>query len=102
MRLYSLLLRLYPSDVRYAYGREMRDAFAVTIARARRRGAIPCASTAARELIALAIDVVAQRASTIYSHRSFHSRRPPDLSMVRPPNMSKDEWFGWDRSQPPR
>ena len=46
------------------------------------------------ELVLLVVDVAAERVSVLYSHRSFHGRRRPDLGVVRPPNMSKDEWFG--------
>ena len=94
MRIYNALLRLYPADVRFAYGREMRDAYAARRARRRVRGVIAVIAGDTRETLALLVDVLAERVSALYSHRSFHGPRRPDLGMVRPPNVGKSEWFG--------
>lgn len=94
MRAYTWLLRLYPEDVRYAYECEMRDDFARRLAAACQTGNLAVARTVIVGISGLLIDVAAQRAHTLYSHRSFHGRRRPDPGVVRPPNMSKGEWFG--------
>ncbi len=42
----------------------------------------------------LIVDGLAERAATLYSHHSFRGRRTPNPGQVRPPNMSKSEWYG--------
>ena len=42
----------------------------------------------------LILDGLAERISTLYSHQSFRGRRTPNPGQVRPPNMSKVEWYG--------
>lgn len=93
MRIYRWLLRLYPSDVRYAYGREMQQAFGRQVAMWRGCGRVALTLGVMRVVGALLIDAAAERTSTLYSHRSFHGPRTPDLGVVRPPNVSKTEWF---------
>jgi hypothetical protein len=91
---FKTVLRLYPQDIRFAYGDEMIGGFAAGVGAMRRRplGRVTYALT---QFTLLILDIAAERVSSLYSHRSFHGRRAPDLGVVRPPNMGKDEWFGW-------
>jgi len=43
--------------------------------------------------MSLLIDAIVQRLWTFGSHPSFSGWCPPDLGVVRPPNMGKQEWF---------
>jgi hypothetical protein len=97
MQCYFWLLRLYPQDVRHAYGQQLQDSFRDRIARVRQRGLATLALTVAKDIAFLLIDIAAERVAALYSHRSFHGRCEPDLGVVRPPNMSKAEWFGSER-----
>jgi hypothetical protein len=93
MWIYARLLRLYPSDVRYAYEREMLDSFGQHVTTWRRNGRAALALAIGRAISILLVDIAAERISGLYSHRSFHGPRKPDWGMVRPPNVSKAEWF---------
>jgi hypothetical protein len=88
---FSTLIRLYPADVRYAYGVEMVEDFEQRLRHAGGRpGRCWCI---ARAVLSLLCDVAAERVNGLYSHRTFHGRCRPDPGRVRPPNMSKAEWF---------
>lgn len=90
---FERLLRLYPASVRDMYGTEMAASFAFGLD-ARRRSRARRIGYAIREVVLLLCDAAAERAASLYSHRSFHGRQRPDLGVVRPPNMGKQEWFG--------
>lgn len=94
MRLYDLLIRLYPEDVRFAYGEEMLDALERGHVDARRQGRLRLAAFVAARVTSTLADIAAERVNALYSHRSFHTRGKPNPGVVRPPNMSKGEWFG--------
>jgi hypothetical protein len=70
MTLYSRLVALYPDE-----GRLRRVAGVVG------------------RLSSLLADIAVEWANCLYSHRSFHGRARPNAGVVRPPNMSKQEWF---------
>jgi hypothetical protein len=95
-RLHRLLLRLYPDDVRFAYGREMTSDFQQEYAEARRRGWTAVARLSLASTSWLLADTVAERINSLYSHRTFHSRCRPDAGKIRPPDMGKREWFQLD------
>jgi hypothetical protein len=90
---YRRLLDLYPADVAGIYSHEMLDDFANGLDVARRHGRIATARFIAKELLWLLCDAAAERAATLYSHQSFRGRRLPNPGQVRPPNMSKKEWY---------
>ena len=92
-RMYRRLLRLYPRDIRTLYGDNMVSAFAQQLAACRRRGQIASARFVLGELVRLLPDAAAERIATFGSHHSFHGRRLPDASLVRPPDVGKKEWF---------
>ena len=93
-KLFALLTRLYPFDVRYAYGDEMVADFDSRLAITRDRGALATCRLVAVQFMALMCDAAVERIQSLYSHRTFHGRCQPDLGVVRPPNMGKAEWFG--------
>jgi hypothetical protein len=88
---YRHLLTVYPPHIRSIYGQEMVLDFEARFDR--------CDSMLSRirfcagSIVALLIDAIVQRLWTLGSHPSFSGRRPADLSVVRPPNMGKGEWF---------
>jgi hypothetical protein len=43
--------------------------------------------------VTLLCDTAAERVNSLYSYRTFHGRCRPNPTAVRPPNMSKKEWF---------
>jgi hypothetical protein len=71
-------LAIYPRDVRAMYEAELAVEFEQGL----------------RSILWLLIDGLAERAATLYSHPSFRGRRTPNPGQVRPPNMSKSEWYG--------
>ena len=94
MNFYSRLVSLYPDDIRFAYEDEL-------VADLQQRHNVDqqvspvrlCIGIAKRTVSTL-FDISIARAHCIYSHRSFRGRARPDASVVRPPNMGKQEWFG--------
>jgi hypothetical protein len=92
--LYRRLLRLYPRDVRAVYEHEIVDDLERGLRVARESGRLQSTRFLVRELTWLLFDGTAERVSTLYSHQSFRGRRLPNPGQVRPPNMSKKEWYG--------
>lgn len=93
MRAYEWLIRLYPDDVRFSYGREMLEDLERGHRTSRQRGLGRHVANFAFELMKLSIDIAVERVNALYSHRSFHGRGRPNPGVVRPPNMGKAEWF---------
>jgi hypothetical protein len=100
MRVYQTLIRLYPEDVRFAYGEEMVIDFDRQVAAARQRGRLPLALFVAGSVLTLLSDASAERMNSLYSHRTFHTRCRPNPAEVRPPNMGKQEWFSRNEARP--
>lgn len=101
VRVYSWLIRLYPEDIRFAYGAEMVTGFEQGLADRRAR---PLGQSAwiLGTIGQLLFEAAVERFQyTFYSHRSFHGRCKPDLGRVRPPNMGKREWYGLDEPLSP-
>ena len=93
MTLFRALVRLFPDDVRFAYGDEMIADFERQFAVVGQRNAVRGMWFAAKQMLFTLCDVVVERANTLYSHRSFHGRGRPNPGVVRPPNVSKAEWW---------
>jgi hypothetical protein len=91
--MYARLLRLYPLDLRILYGHEMMAGLSCALADARTRGRLAVLRCVARELGWLLVDAAAERVATWQSHPSFHGRCLPDPGVVRPPGVSKREWY---------
>ena len=94
MDFYSRLVSLYPDDIRFAYGDEfvldLRQRHCVDQQASRVR----LCTGIARRAVSMLLDISIAWAHGFHSHRSFRGRARPDASVVRPPNMGKQEWFG--------
>ena len=93
MRAYWCLLRLYPPHIRVIYGAEMHASFESRLVSARLKGRLAAARLFLVELCRMVPDVASERIGMWSSHPSFRGKRPSDLSIVRPPNVGKREWF---------
>jgi hypothetical protein len=93
MRAYTCLLRLYPAHVRAVYGAEMRVSFESQFISARLIGRLAAAGLFVVEFCRVLPDAASERIGMWSSHPSFRGQRPSDLSIVRPPNVGKREWF---------
>jgi hypothetical protein len=93
MRAYWCLLRLYPPHIRAIYGAEMRASFESRRVSARLKGRLAVARLFLVELCQMLPDAASERIGMWSSHPSFRGQRPSDLSIVRPPNVGKREWF---------
>jgi hypothetical protein len=93
MTFYSRLVALYPDDVRFAYGDELVADLERRHAAGRGTGRLRHAAGVVARLSSLLTDIAMEWANCVYSHRSFHGRARPNSGVVRPPNMSKREWF---------
>jgi hypothetical protein len=82
-RVYRALLQLYPYDFRAAFEAEMLAAFDASPPRGGRRELLDLAAAAACEWLAK------WRTDPITRGRSL-----PDLRMMRPPGITRAEWFG--------
>ena len=100
LRAYGRLIRMYPEDVRFAYGKEMLADLERGHADRRRQGPLALSGFVCARLLNLLIDVAAERVNALHSHRSFHGRGRPNPGVVRPPNMGKKEWFEAAFTQP--
>src|ERR1700730_5941147 len=89
LRAYGRLIRMYPEDVRFAYGREMLADFERGHAERRRQGPLAFTGFVSARLLNLLIDVAAERVNALYSHRSFHGRVRPTPAMVPPRNLGR-------------
>jgi hypothetical protein len=72
LRAYGQLIRMYPEDVRFAYGKEMLADLERGYADRRRQGPLALTGFVCARLLNLLIDVAAERVNALYSHRSFH------------------------------
>jgi len=86
--IYRALLRLYPYDFRFWFGAEMTEAFAASAADTR---------CAIRELASAAVGCAAEWFAKWTGCPMARSRAIPDLRMMRPAGVSKEDWFGGAR-----
>jgi hypothetical protein len=77
------MLRLYPYDFRAAFGAEMRAA-----------GMCGAGQGLVRELVGLACGVAAEWFVKWTTDPVDRGRSLPDVRMMRPPGITKAEWFG--------
>jgi len=97
-RLYQALLTLYPPHVRTIYSAEMIRSFEAALSE--RHGVLSRIRFVVVSTCVILMDATVERLWTFGSHPSFTGRRPSDLGVVRPPNMSKAEWFHAGSSPP--
>lgn len=89
-RAYQLLLRLYPRDYRIWFAAEMLNAFEQ--AAQQNRG-----SAAQRfslvELSSLIRGAAAEWAAKFTTNPNVRGRCLPDVMLMRPPGVSREQWF---------
>jgi hypothetical protein len=93
-RLYGALLRLYPYDFQQLFAAEMAQTFAQAADEHHQRGVTAFATFNAREWGAVVVEAAAEWAAKLYGHPSLHGRCLPDWRLMRPPDVSKKDWFG--------
>jgi hypothetical protein len=93
-RAYTALLRLYPRDYRTKFAAEMLAAFEEGAAEQRARGRAAGVPFALVELISLLLGAGAEWGAKFISDRSTRGRCLPDWRMMRPPGVTREEWFG--------
>ena len=85
-RLYSLAVRLHPRDYQARFAAEMSAAFHAAI---EARGA----RFMLAELGGLAVGIAQEWFAKLTTDRSTRGRQLPDLRMMRPPGVAREEWF---------
>lgn len=80
--LYKALLRLYPYDYRALFGAEMVQAFAQQPR-----------CCAAAELCSLVTGAAGEWFAKLTTNRTLRGRTLPDIRMMRPVGVSRQQWF---------
>jgi hypothetical protein len=93
-RVYRALLQLYPSDYRARFAAEMLAAFEEGAAEQRARGCVAGVGFALLELMSLLLGAGAEWGAKFTCDRSTRGRCLPDWRMMRPPGVTREEWFG--------
>jgi hypothetical protein len=90
LRIYNTLLRLYPRDYRMAFAREMTANFNVAIQQRRvNRHRFTLA-----ELASLVTGAAVEWIAKATSDPSIRGRSLPDVMLMRPPGVTREQWFG--------
>jgi hypothetical protein len=84
-RFYRFALQLYPADFRTRFAAEMLAAFDEA---ADTRGAF------VQELAGLLAGISSEWIAKFSTDRSTRGRALPDLRMMRPPGVAREQWFG--------
>ncbi len=93
IRIYAVLLRLYPRDYRAMFAREMRHAFKTTAEETRRYGEFALLCWGAVEMSGLVKGAVSEWIAKLTTDRSIRGRTLPDLVMMRPPGVTREAHF---------
>lgn len=93
-RLYTALLHLYPHDYRARFAAEMLAAFGEGAEERRARGRAASAGFGLVELTSLLLGAGAEWWAKLTCDRSTRGRCLPDCRMMRPPGVTREEWFG--------
>jgi hypothetical protein len=88
-RAYELLLRLYPQDYRIWFAAEMLSAFEQ--AAQQNRGS--AARFVLVELSSVIRGAAAEWVAKITTNPNVRGRRFPDVMLMRPPGVSREQWF---------
>jgi len=92
VRVYKALLRLYPSDYRRVLSAEMVAAFEESLVE--HRGHLSLfLRFAISELVGLLIALGGEWIAKLTSDDAVRARSVPDLRLMRPPGVSREEWF---------
>jgi hypothetical protein len=92
-RAYALMLRLYPADYRAFFQPEMETALQHAAADQRACGWFRFVRLAVGELLGLAIGAGADWMAKLTADRFARGRCLPDVRMMRPPGITRDEWL---------
>lgn len=92
--LYMTLLHLYPSDYRARFAAEMLAAFEEGTAEQLACGRSVGARFVLVELMGLVLGAASEWGSKIVCDRTARGRCLPDWRMMRPPGVTREEWFG--------
>jgi hypothetical protein len=87
-RAYQLMLSLYPADYRASFAAEM---LSTLLSAAGERGR---ARFAISEFAGLACGAAYEWIAKLTTDPSVRGRYLPDLRMMRPPGVRREEWFG--------
>ena len=97
-QVYAALLQLYPSDYRARFAAEMLAAFEEGAAEQRARGQWAAARFVLKELMSLLLGAAAEWETKLACDRTTRGRCLPDWRMMRPPGVTREEWFGGTHS----
>jgi hypothetical protein len=92
-RAYNMLLRLYPTDYRTCFAAEMLKTFEEAAAWRRKQGMLGSVYFSLAELVGLLIGAAAEWIAKLSTDRSIRGRCLPDLRMMRPPGVTRQQWF---------
>ncbi len=92
-QLYMAHLHFYPSDYRARFGGEMLAAFEEGTAEQRARGRSVGARFVLVELMSLLVGAATEWGTKIVCDRTTRGRCLPDWRMMRPPGVTREEWF---------
>jgi hypothetical protein len=93
IRVYWVVLRLYPRDYRAQFATEMSNAFESAAEEHRGRGRPVFVRFVLAEWIGLTIGAGAEWIAKLTTERSVRGRCLPDLRMMRPPGVTREVWF---------
>jgi hypothetical protein len=92
VRIYKALLRLYPSDYRRLFSAEMGATFEESVVE--HRGQLSLSLRfAISELVGLLVALGDEWIAKLTSDDAVRARSVPDLRLMRPPGVSREEWF---------
>lgn len=92
-RVYQAILRLYPYDYRASFTSEMTAAFDQTALDRRAQGLSAYLRFCFAELTNLAFATSQEWMAKLTTAKMIRARTLPDLRMMRPPGVSREEHF---------
>lgn len=90
-RIYKMMLGLYPADYRAFFAADMVNTFEKAIEA--RRGRTVFARFVLTELAGLVLGAGAEWFSKLTSDKIVRGRCLPDVRLMRPPGITREEWF---------
>ena|ERR1051326_1774162 len=94
-QVYRTLLRLYPDDYWDGFAGEMVGAFDQAAEERRGQGLLEYAHFLLEEFGGLIRGAAADRLAKLTTQRTARWRVLPDLRLMRPPEITREEWFRW-------
>jgi len=93
VRVFRVLLRLYPSDYAALFADEMINAFEQGCNEYRSQRRAPFVRFVVRELVGLIIGLIAEWIAKLTTDTSTRGRSLPDLRKMRPAGVPYELWF---------